>query len=87
MFDTLRSWIDLPPAPPPPHLIYFEKKIRPPSLLLGPPFPCHPPPPRLLILYIFCYENVLFLPNFENFKMRRFNTKSFNTNTKSISEM
>ena len=24
---------------------------------------------KLLILYIFCYENSLFLPNFENFKM------------------
>ena len=48
----------------PPPLNFFLKKNRTSPLLLG--------LPRLLILYIFCYENFLFMPNFENFKMRRF---------------
>ena len=54
------------------HILKIEKlKIIPTPLLLLGPYPLLPPP-CLLILYIFCYENFLFLPNFENFKMRRF---------------
>ena len=71
---TLRSRIDVPPPHPPSPLNFFLKKSQlPPS----------PPSSRLLILYIFCYENFLFLP--KNFKMRR-SYFSWNVNSALIFE-
>ena len=63
--NTLRSRIDVPSS-----LNFFWKKMRPAPNPSPPPTPLLLGPPRLIILYIVCYENFLFLPNFELFKMR-----------------
>ena len=70
--STTEPYSQVPNKRPPTRLIFFEKN-QTPLLLYGPPY--------LLILYIFCYENFSFLPNFENFKMRRFSLQSAGTTT------